>query len=92
MQAWIDIGGDDLQSLWNAMTDKRIAPDTELPDTGVGIELERRLSPAFIRGDTYGTRASTIIAVDREGRGFIAERRFGPDGAFEGETMLRNDD
>jgi uncharacterized protein with NRDE domain len=91
LRTWIDGGGDDLQPLWDAMADERIAADDELPDTGVGIELERRLSPAFIRGDTYGTRASTIVAVDRDGRGFIVERRFGPNGVFAGETMLRND-
>jgi uncharacterized protein with NRDE domain len=62
-----------------------------LPDTGVGIELERLLSAAFIRGQAYGTRASTLIAIDYEGRGYISERRFGPDGVFEGETTLRND-
>ena len=92
LRTWIDAGSDDLQPLWNALADERIASDAELPDTGVGIELERRLSPAFIRGDAYGTRASTIIAVDRDGRGFIVERRFGPNAAFAGETMLRNDD
>ena len=91
LRTWIDAGDDDPQSLWDAMADERIAPDAELPDTGVGIELERRLSPAFVRGETYGTRASTIIMVDREGRGFIHERRFGPNGVFAGETALRND-
>jgi uncharacterized protein with NRDE domain len=91
LRTWIDVDNDDLQSLWDAMADERIAADAELPDTGVGIELERKLSPAFIRGEAYGTRASTIIAVDRDGSGFIVERRFGPDGAFEGETLLRND-
>ena len=91
LRTWIDAGNDDLQPLWSALADERTAPDAELPDTGVGIELERRLSPAFIRGEAYGTRASTIIAVDRDGRGFIHERRFGPNGAFAGETMLRND-
>lgn len=91
LRSWIDIGGDDLQPLWNALADERFAPDADLPQTGVGIELERRLSPAFIRGETYGTRASTIIAVDAAGRGFIVERRFGPNGVFEGETRLRND-
>lgn len=92
LRRWIDAGSDALESLWRALADERIASDAELPDTGVGIELERRLSPAFIRGEAYGTRASTIIAVDTGGRGFIVERRFGPDGAFEGETLLRNDD
>ncbi len=91
LRTWIDAGSDELQSLWNALADERIAADEALPDTGVGIELERRLSPVFVRGETYGTRASTIIAVDREGRGFIHERRFGPNGVFAGETQLRND-
>jgi uncharacterized protein with NRDE domain len=92
LRTWIDTGDVNPQPLWAALADERVAPDVELPETGVGIELERRLSPAFIRGDAYGTRASTIIAVDRDGRGFIVERRFGPNGVFAGETSLRNDD
>ena len=51
-------------------------------------ELERMLSPAFIRGPQYGTRASTLIAIDYEGRGWISERSFGPDGLFQGEATL----
>jgi len=90
LQAWVEVGNEDLQALWRALGDETIAVDAELPDTGVGLELERRLSPAFIRGDAYGTRASTIIAVDHAGRGFIHERRFAPGGTFEGETVLRN--
>jgi uncharacterized protein with NRDE domain len=90
LTAWVEADSDDLQALWNALADDRVAPDADLPETGVGIELERRLSPAFIRGEAYGTRASTIIAVDCGGLGFIHERRFGPNGVFEGETVLRN--
>ena len=91
LRGWIEAGDEDLQALWRALGDERIAADADLPNTGVGIDLERRLSPAFIRGDAYGTRASTIIAVDHQGRGFIHERRFAPGGTFEGETVLRND-
>ena len=91
LHAWIDAGDEDLQMLWNALADEGIAADAALPDTGVGLELERRLSPAFVRGDRYGTRASTIIMVDRHGRGFIVERRFGPEGVYAGETVLRNE-
>jgi uncharacterized protein with NRDE domain len=90
LQAWIKAGNDDLQPLWDALADEHRADDIDLPDTGVGIDLERRLSPAFIRGDAYGTRASTIVAVDHDGRGVIHERRFGPMAAFEGETVLPN--
>ena len=92
LQDWVEAGDEDLQALWRALGDDTIAADADLPDTGVGIDLERRLSPAFIRGEAYGTRASTIIAVDHHGRGFIHERRFAPGGVFEGETILRNHD
>ena len=38
--------------------------DSALPDTGVGLEWERVLSPALIVTDAYGTRCSTVLAVD----------------------------
>jgi len=88
LQAWVDAGDDDPAPLWQALADQRLAPAAELPDTGVGPDLERRLSPAFIRGRDYGTRASTLILVAHAGGSRIHERRFGPDGVFEGETVL----
>ena len=92
LQAWLDLGTDDLQPLWAALADETVAADDALPDTGVGVDMERRLSAAFIRGDAYGTRASTIVLVDRDGLGWIHERRFGPEGVFLGETRLGNQD
>lgn len=89
LAAWVAAGHDDVAPLWAALADETPAPDARLPDTGVGIELERWLSPAFIRGERYGTRASTLIAIDHAGHGWISERRFGPEGVFEGETTLR---
>ena len=62
--------------------------DAELPATGIALPLERQLSAAFIRGRDYGTRASTVIAIDHDGHGFIAERRFGPQGVFLGHSRL----
>lgn len=88
LAAWIDAGDPDPAALWQALADDTAAADDALPDTGVGLALERMLSPAFIRSARYGTRASTLIAIDHDGRGWIAERRFGPEGAFQGETRL----
>ena len=88
LAGWIDAGDDDPEPLWQALADERIAPDAALPDTGVGLALERRLSATFIRGRDYGTRASTLVLVDHDGQATIIERRFGPDGVFEGETRL----
>jgi uncharacterized protein with NRDE domain len=49
----------------NLLDDTSPAKDEELPDTGVGLELERMLSSIFIKSEKYGTRSSTIITVDR---------------------------
>ena len=87
--AWVASGEDEVSPLWDALADETRADDTRLPDTGVGLELERMLSAAFIRDARYGTRASTLIAIDHAGHGWISERRFGPEGVFEGETTLR---
>jgi len=89
LAAWVASGDDDIAPLWAALADETRPPDARLPDTGVGLDLERMLSSAFIRDARYGTRASTLVAIDHDGRGWISERRFGPEGVFEGETTLR---
>ncbi|MEN5424841.1 NRDE family protein [Stenotrophomonas pennii] len=88
LRAWIDSDSSSLEPLWTALADEHRPADADLPDTGIGLERERWLSPAFIRGDDYGTRASTLILIDHDGRGAIHERRFGPQGAFVGEGSL----
>lgn len=89
LQDWMDAGGeDDFAPLFDALADERRAPDAALPDTGIGLQRERWLSSAFIRGADYGTRASTVVAIGHDGRGRIVERRFGPEGRSEGETAL----
>lgn len=39
------------------------APDEKLPKTGVSLELERMLSPMFIKSEGYGTRSSTVMLM-----------------------------
>ena len=59
------------------LLDQRDPFSTErLPDTGVGTETERLLSPIFIDGDGYGTRCSTILLMDRMGTCTFVERTF----------------
>ena len=88
LEAWLGTHADDddFAPLFAALADEHRAPDEQLPDTGVGLERERWLSSAFIRGELYGTRASTIVALGHDGRGVIVERRYGPLGREEGET------
>ena len=88
LAAWTDAGTASLEPLWTALTDEHRPADADLPDTGIGLERERWLSPTFIRGDDYGTRASTIILIGHDGRGTIHERRFGPQGVVLGQDQL----
>lgn len=89
LTAWMRVGdAEDFAPLFAALADETPAPDAQLPDTGVGLDLERRLSPAFIREERYGTRASTVVAIGHDGRGVIVERGFGSAGRFLGERRL----
>ena len=66
----------DPEELFSLLADREPAPDGELPDTGVGLEAERLLSPPFIVSPGYGTRGSTLLVVARGGRAVFLERRF----------------
>lgn len=76
--------GPDIEPLFAALADRGIAADGDLPDTGVGIELERTLSPPFVLDERYGTRCSSVVLAGEDGILF-AERRFDSTGATIGE-------
>ena len=89
---WLDRIGDDsepeVETLLAALATEQVAPDVDLPDTGVGLELERLLSSPFIRGARYGTRCSSVVLVGHDDALFV-ERRYDPDGVFAGESRQR---
>ncbi len=72
------------EDILGLLADREIPPEDQLPDTGVGLEWERRLAPVFIKTDIYGTRSSTVLTVDREKTVTVTERTFEPSVA---ETM-----
>lgn len=49
------------------------------------VPLEAAQTGPFIRHPLYGTRCSTVVAIDRHGRGRIAERSFDAAGHQNGE-------
>ncbi|HEY0177998.1 MAG TPA: NRDE family protein [Dokdonella sp.] len=81
-----DGGVPDEACLLDLLADETQPPDDALPDTGVGRALERVLAPIFIRGERYGTRASTLAFRQDGGEVVLRERRFGPAGANAGES------
>ena len=75
-KAWLDSGSTAVEPLFELLADRRQATDELLPDTGVGLEWERLLSSRFIQSPDYGTRASTLFLVDRQGSATFLERSF----------------
>ncbi len=59
-------GKPNLQQLETLLQNTKMAPDHALPNTGIGLEWERQLSPLFVRMEKYGTRVSTLLLIDRE--------------------------
>ena len=86
-----------VERLFALLADDQAAPDHALPDTGIGLERERRLSPAFIRWPEarYGTRCSTVVlgSVDDRGRWrmHMHERSHGSDGQPAGHRTVTLD-
>ncbi len=86
MEAWVASGDGNAAPLLTALADRAVAPDADLPDTGVGLELERRLSPACIVDPKYGTRCTTLVTLRRDGSTRFTEWRFDPAGQPVGRT------
>lgn len=85
------------QALLKALADPTIAPDDQLPSTGVPLALERQLSATFIRtpDGRYGTRCSTVLITERVGRHLVThvyERSYpaGPGLALMRRTTLKD--
>jgi uncharacterized protein with NRDE domain len=79
--------GLDADALLALLDDDGIAPDHELPRTGVGVEWERRLSSLRVRADGYGTRSSTALLIGAGGGVTFAERSF--DAAGREQSLVR---
>jgi uncharacterized protein with NRDE domain len=68
---------------------EEILPDIGIdPATPSDVPEEPHHSPIFIRDPVYGTRCSSVVAIDGEGRGVFIERRFSATGEISGETSL----
>ncbi len=86
-----DRSGDDFAPLFAALRNEHLADVGVPPREPSDVPREAPETPVFIRDAVYGTRCSTVVAIDRAGRGMIIERRFSPDSENAGETTLAFD-
>ncbi|WP_417595473.1 NRDE family protein [Oceanospirillum sp.] len=77
------------EHLLPVITHSKEAADHELPDTGIGLDKERFLSPSFINSSMdYGTRASTILIRNDSGQQTIMEQTWHPGGQTGVRTLV----
>ncbi|WP_371192928.1 NRDE family protein [Glaciecola sp. SC05] len=65
-----------IEHLFDLLGNNTKPEDEVLPQTGVPIEWERRLSSIFIESPDYGTRSSTVLLLDSYRQVFWQERSF----------------
>jgi uncharacterized protein with NRDE domain len=70
------------------MQDTQIAPEHQLPATGVSLEWEKALSAAFIKTEHYGTRSTALLRVNRLGHFEFIERHFDAQGKSQEESFF----
>jgi len=78
----------DTSALLELLRDDTPAADAQLPRTGVSIEHERMLSSAFIRGEHYGTRSSTVVTIGSDRGVSFGEWSWNRAGALDGNAQF----
>ena len=64
------------EAVFELLSDKTLAEDADLPDTGIGYEREKLLSSIFVETPSYGTRSSTVLTFDAQFKIDLEERAF----------------
>lgn len=65
-----------IDNLFKLLADERQADEEQLPSTGLSKELEKKVSPIFIKSEGYGTRNSTVLLIKKDGEVTFEERRY----------------
>jgi uncharacterized protein with NRDE domain len=80
----------EVEGLFALLADRTPAEDPPEARTGaLPREWARALSAPFVLHPEYGTRCSTVLLLEGDGRLQLAERRFDPDGRLSGQTEFR---
>lgn len=85
LERWLGRDTANLEPLFAALRAETPVPSSDMPDEGPMPAY----APVFISNSHYGTRCSTIVAIDREGQGTMVERSFAAGGEPAGEVVIR---
>lgn len=89
MTDWLAEPSPDPRALFAGLAEDRLpaAPARAALPASDALD-EPPVTPIFVRNAVWGTRCSTVVAVDSHGHGVMIERRFSPSGDATGETTL----
>src|SRR6185436_979199 len=76
------------EDLFTMLADREQASAADLPSTGLPEDWERVVSAPFIVNERYGTRCSSVLFVERNGRTVLQERRFDAAGVQSGTSRF----
>ncbi|NJN46167.1 MAG: NRDE family protein [Candidatus Competibacteraceae bacterium] len=77
--------------LFELLANRTRAADSDLPNTGVSLEWERKLSSFFIESPGYGTRSSTLVRITSAGELSLTEKTW-PEGTVREFQVLTQQD
>ncbi len=78
LQRLIDAQNTSAEALLELLQQRDIPADPLLPDTGIGLEWERRLGARFIESKDYGTRSSLVLLGADDGNYQVHEQSYTP--------------
>jgi uncharacterized protein with NRDE domain len=82
----------DADTLFNFLRDDAIADDVDLPNTGIPLALERRLSSIFVHttpDSAYGTRCSTVLVIGADKEVIFDEQEWNLDASLNHRQRFR---
>lgn len=74
------------EELFGVLADRTPAETPEPAQAALPPGLQRALTAPFVVHERYGTRCSTVVLVERDGRTAVLERRYDPGGAQTGAS------
>ena len=88
LQELIDAGAVNETSLLRVLGDKEKGPVDEVKSDRLPFATAHAITAPFIVLPEYGTRCSTVVLADQNGRWSLVERRFAADGSKSGESRF----
>lgn len=89
VENWLNTDNCHPSQLFATLADQTKAADVDLPDTYLGIEKERLLSPIFIDAEGYGTRTSTLLWQEASGDWHLHERNYSTNQKISNEQQFK---